>query len=110
MGGRWCAVTVIEESGRRRSVDVLASSSFDAAHIFVTHVKAAPRQRHPSTRLSLESVLEIVVDGKIHRVEGKTLQQRILKRRRNVKAGEEFSFRGALRWRTFLLSAMACGC
>jgi hypothetical protein len=61
-------------------------------------------------RLSLESVLEIVVDGKIHRVEGKTLQQWILKQRRNVKAREEFSFRGGLRWRTFLLSAMACGC
>jgi len=40
MGERWCTVTVIEESGRRHSVDVLASSTFDAAHIFVTHAKA----------------------------------------------------------------------
>ena len=37
MGERWCTVTVIEESGRRHSLDVLASSTFDAAHIFVTH-------------------------------------------------------------------------
>jgi hypothetical protein len=37
-------------------------------------------------RPSLESVLEVVVDGKIHRVEGKTLQQWILKERRNAKA------------------------
>jgi hypothetical protein len=47
MGDRWCTVTVIEESGRRHSVDVLASSTFDAAHFFVTHAKADPRNGIP---------------------------------------------------------------
>ena len=59
MGDRWCTVTVIEESGRRHSVDVLASSTFDAAHIFVTHAKADPRNGIP--RLSVDSVFEVTV-------------------------------------------------
>jgi hypothetical protein len=64
MGERWCTVTVIEQSGRRHSVDILASSTFDAAHIFVTHAKADPRNGIP--RLSVDSVFEVAVDGKIH--------------------------------------------
>jgi hypothetical protein len=60
---------VIELSGRRHSVDVLASSTFDAAHIFVTHAKADPRNGIP--RLSLDSIFEVIVDGKVHQVEGK---------------------------------------
>jgi hypothetical protein len=83
MGERWCTVTVIEQSGRRHSVDVLACSTFDAAHIFVTHAKADPRNGIP--RLSVDSVFEIVVDGKIHRVEGKALQLWILKEREERK-------------------------
>ena len=58
MGERWCTVTVIEQSGRRHSVDVLACSTFDAAHIFVTHAKADPRNGIP--RLSVDSVFEVV--------------------------------------------------
>jgi hypothetical protein len=74
---------MIKESGRRHSVDVLASSSFDAAHIFLTHAKAYPRNGIP--RLSLDSLFEIVVDGKIHRVEGRALQQGILRERKERK-------------------------
>jgi hypothetical protein len=83
MGERWCTVTVIEESGRRHSVDVLASSTFDAAHIFVTHAKADPRNGIP--RLNLDSVFEVTVDGKIHRIGGRALQQWILKEREERK-------------------------
>jgi hypothetical protein len=83
MGDRWCTVTVIEESGRRHSVDVLASSTFDAAHIFVTHAKADPRNGIP--RLSVDSVFEVTVGGKIHRVAGKDLQRWILKEREKRK-------------------------
>jgi len=36
--------------------------------IFLTHAKADPGNGIP--RLSLDSVFEVVVDGKIHRVEG----------------------------------------
>jgi hypothetical protein len=96
MGERWCTVTMIEESGRRHSVDVLASSTFDAAHIFLTHAKADPRNGIP--RLSLDSVFEVVVDGKIHRVEGRALQQGILRERKERKGprGVLFSRRPTL--------------
>jgi hypothetical protein len=96
MGERWCTVTMIEESGRRHSVDVLASSTFDAAHIFLAHAKADPRNGIP--RLSLDSVFEVVVDGKIHRVEGRALQQGILRERKERKGprGVLFSRRPTL--------------
>jgi len=96
MGEGWCTVTMIEESGRRHSVDVLASSTFDAAHIFLTHAKADPRNGIP--RLSLDSVFEVVVDGKIHRVEGRALQQGILRERKERKGprGVLFSRRPTL--------------
>jgi hypothetical protein len=32
---RWATVTVTDPEGRRHSVDVLAESTFDAAHLFV---------------------------------------------------------------------------
>jgi hypothetical protein len=59
MGESWCTVTVIEESGRRHSLDVLASSTFDAAHIFVTHAKADPRNGIP--RPTTDTVFEVAV-------------------------------------------------
>jgi hypothetical protein len=96
MGERWCTVTVIEESGRRHSVDVLASSTFDAAHIFVTHAKADPRNGIP--KLSLESVFEVVVAGQVHRIEGSALQRWITKEREERKGprGILFSRRPSL--------------
>jgi hypothetical protein len=36
---RWCTVTVADEDGRRHSLDVQASSTFDAAHLYVAHAK-----------------------------------------------------------------------
>lgn len=89
-------MTVIEESGSRHSVDVLASSTFDAAHIFVTHAKADPR--NGIMRLSVDSVFEVVVDSRIHHIAGKALQQWILKEREERKGprGILFSWRPTL--------------
>src|SRR6476659_2276847 len=36
---RWCTVTVTDQDGRRHSVDVQATSTFDAAHSFVVEAK-----------------------------------------------------------------------
>ena len=36
---RWCTVTVTDPDGRRHSVDVQATSTFDAAHLFVVEAK-----------------------------------------------------------------------
>jgi hypothetical protein len=88
-----------EESGRRHSVDVLASSTFDAAHIFLTHAKADPRNGIP--RLSLDSVFEVVVDGKIHRVEGRAFNRGFSGRGRNAKAHAEFCFHDVRRLMIF---------
>jgi hypothetical protein len=87
---------MIEVGGRRHSVDVCASSTFDAAHLFVTHAKANPRSGIPKP--TIDSVFEVVVDGKVHRVEGKALQRWIMKERqeRNGPAGFLFSQRPAL--------------
>jgi len=87
---------MIDIGGRRYSVDVCASSTFDAAHLFVTHAQANPRNGIP--RPTVNSVFEVVVDGKVHRVEGKALQRWIMKERqeRNGPAGFLFSQRPGL--------------
>ena len=36
---RWCIVTLTDQDGRRHSVDVQATSPFDAAHLFVVEAK-----------------------------------------------------------------------
>jgi hypothetical protein len=84
---------MVEDDGHRRSVDICASSTFDAAHIFVTHAKADPRNGIP--RPTINSVFEVVVSGKIYRVSGKALQRWILKQREKRKgpAGYIFSKR-----------------
>jgi len=96
MGNRWATVTVTDASGRRHSVDVCASSTFDAAHLFITHAKADPRNGIP--RPTVETVFEVVIDGKVHRVAGRALQRWIVKQRQERKgpAGMLFSQRPAL--------------
>jgi hypothetical protein len=79
MGERWCTVSVTEPDGRRHSVDVLATSVFDAAHICIVHAKKNPQAGFP--RLSLGTIFEVVIDGKVYRVEGKALQRWIVKER-----------------------------
>lgn len=87
---RWATVTMIEPDGRRHSVDLVASSVFDAAHLFVAHVKENPRNGIP--RPATDSIFEVSVDGKIHRVTGKALQQWILKERQERKGPAGFIF------------------
>ena len=36
---KWCTVTVIEPDGRRHSLDVLAESTYDAAHLFIVEAQ-----------------------------------------------------------------------
>ena len=42
---KWCTVTVTEPDGRRHSLDVLAESTYDAAHLFVVEAKKGARSR-----------------------------------------------------------------
>jgi hypothetical protein len=54
---------------------------------------------HWLSALSLDSLFEVVVDGKIHHIAGKALQQWILKE--ELKGPGGILFQGALQLRTF---------
>ena len=56
-------------------------SSYDAAHIFLCHAKEHPEKGLP--RATLATVFEVVVIGKVFRVEDKALQRWIVKREAN---------------------------
>jgi hypothetical protein len=92
----WCTVTVTDAEGRRHSVDLLAASTYDAAHIFVTHAKTQQGAGLP--RPTLATVFEVVINGKVHRVEGAALQRWIVKERSERKGprGLLFSRRATL--------------
>jgi hypothetical protein len=76
MPARRCTVTVTDTQGRRHSVDVLASSTFDAA-------LPAPGK---------DTLFEVVTGGKVYIVRGEALQQRIVKRRETLKGPKGMLF------------------
>jgi len=69
---RWCTVCVTDSEGRRHSLDLLASSVFDAAHIYVCHTREHPERGLP--RPTLATAFEVVIDGR-------ALQRWIVQRR-----------------------------
>ncbi|HYW37343.1 MAG TPA: hypothetical protein VE957_04450 [Terriglobales bacterium] len=97
MPEHWCTVTVTDADGRRHSLDVIASSTYDAAHLYVTHAKAQPEAGLPVP--SLATIFEVVNDGKVYTVEGAALQRWIEQRRQEWKGpkGLLFSRRPTLR-------------
>ncbi len=76
---RWCTVTVTDAEGRRHSVDVQATSSFDAAHLFVVEAKKERAVGLPNPTLA--TVFEVVAAGKIYHVRGAALQRWIIEKR-----------------------------
>lgn len=96
MPDRWCTVTVTDAEGRRHSVDVQAASTYDAAHIYVTHAREQPSAGIPP--LTLATVFEVVINGKVHVVEGRALQRWIVRERSERKGprGLLFSRRATL--------------
>jgi len=83
MPERWCTVTVTDEQGRRHSLDVLASSTYDAAHLYVTHAKTNGVAALPCPTLS--TVFDVVIDGRVHQIKGAALQRWIEERRSEWK-------------------------
>jgi hypothetical protein len=61
-------VTVTDGEGGRYSLDVQADSSFDAAHLYLTHVKAKPNCGLPVPTTA--TTFEVITDGKIFHVPG----------------------------------------
>jgi hypothetical protein len=94
---RWCSVCLIDPHGRRYSLDVQAKSTYDAVHLYVTHVLNNPACGLPIP--TTQSNFEVAVQGKFYRVHGTDLQKWIEKRRRelNGPAGMLFSQRPMLR-------------
>jgi hypothetical protein len=81
---RWCTVTVTDQDGRRHSVDVQATSTFDAAHLFVVEAKKERAVGLPKPTLA--TVFEVVAAGKVYRVTGTAPQTWIVEKRRGATA------------------------
>ena len=81
--GKWCTVTVTDGDGKRYSVDVNADSSYDAAHLYLTHVRGNPSCGFPIPTTS--TLFEVVTDGRIHHVQGARLKTWIENRRQEWK-------------------------
>jgi hypothetical protein len=88
---KWCTVTTADGEGKRYSLDVNAESSFDAAHIYLTHVKGNPTCGFPIPTTS--TTFEIVAAGKILHVDGRRLKTWIENRREEWKGPRGLLFR-----------------
>jgi hypothetical protein len=64
--GKWCTVAVTDGEGRRYSLDVLANSSYDAAHLYLTHVRANPGCGMPIPTTA--TLFEVVAEGRVSHV------------------------------------------
>ena len=58
-------MTVVDPDGRRHSLDVLADSTYDAAHLFVVEAKKERAVGLPKPTLA--TVFEVVTSGKVYR-------------------------------------------
>jgi len=91
MAAKWCTVTVLDGSGRRHSVDVLATSTFDAAHLYVVEAKDKRQVTLPVP--TVDTRFEVVHDGKVYAVPGGALQRWIEKRRQDLGGPRAVLFR-----------------
>lgn len=91
MAEQWCTVTVTDEHGCRHSLDVLASSTYDAAHLYVVHAKQNPGAGLPV--LTLATTFEVIAGGgRLYRVQGAALQEWIMQRRQEWKGPKGLLF------------------
>jgi hypothetical protein len=89
--GKWCTVTCTDGDGKRYSLDVRAESSYDAAHLYLTHVRSNPGSGLPIPTTS--TLFEVVTDGRIHQVPGARLKTWIENRRQEWKGPRGAIFR-----------------
>lgn len=87
---RWCTVTVFDPDGRRHSLNVLADSTYDAAHLFVVEAKKERAGGLPKPTLA--TVFEVVTNGKVYRVAGAALQRWIVARRQSWNGPKSLLF------------------
>ena len=85
-------MTVTDGDGKRYSLDVNADSSYDAAHLYLTHVRSNPGCGFPIPTTSTE--FEVVTAGRILHVEGARLKKWIENRRSEWKGPKVLYTRG----------------
>ena len=90
MPERWCTVTTTDHEGRRHSLDVRATSTYDAAHLYVAHAKTHSTPELPTPTLA--TVFEVVTGGRVHYVKGAALQRWIVQRRQEWNGPRGFLF------------------
>jgi hypothetical protein len=83
-------VTVTDGDGKRYSVDVNADSSYDAAHLYLTHVRGNLSCGFPIPTTSTE--FEVVTGGRINHVQGGRLKKWIENRRSEWKGPKGMLF------------------
>ena len=83
-------MTVTDASGRRHSLDLLAESSFDAAHLFV--VETSQERGGGLPKPTLGTLFEVVTGGRIYRVKGEALQRWIIERRLRLNGPKGYLF------------------
>lgn len=87
---KWCTVTVTDPDGRRHSIDLLADSTYDAAHLFV--VEARQERAVGMPKVTQATVFEVVSGGKMYRVQGSALQRWIVERRQSWNGPKGYLF------------------
>ena len=90
VAAKWVTVTVTDPDGRRHSLDVQATSTYDAAHLYVAEAKKERAVGLP--KLTLATVFEVIADGEIYRVKGEALQRWIVERRQKWHGPKEYMF------------------
>lgn len=83
-------MTMTDPDGRRHSIDVQGTSTFDAAHLFVVEAKKERAVGLPKPTLA--TVFEVVADGKMYRVTGTALQKWILEKRQSWNGPKGYLF------------------
>ena len=83
-------MTVTGLDGRRHSLDVQATSTFDAAHLYVTEARKERAVGLP--KVTLATVFEVVTDGKVYHVKGEALQRWIVERRQRWQGPKGYMF------------------
>jgi hypothetical protein len=76
---------------KRHSVDLQATSLFEAAHLFV--VEAKSERQVGLRRPTLATVFEVVTGGKVYRVTGAALQRWIVENRSSLNGPKGMLFR-----------------
>ena len=71
--GKWATVTVTDKQGRRYSLDVNANSSYDTAHLYLTHVVRNPACGIPKP--DALTLLGVSTEGNVLYVEGQRLNE-----------------------------------